>query len=562
MNFLDLKTRFKLWLGFGSILIMTTLVTMIAVWGLRRNSQYSKNVSQLEKADAFYLNCRLNGQIYITGRDTSNFNTAMDYADKVVEELNTMIETTVLEEHRETGKQQLTMLANYRVTMAKLKTVIMQEVGYLDACRAKCRAIQGATLTTKQRNLLMETQINIVRGRAYDNFSYLDAAKENARSLSEELTGETKVISKELLAQIDNYDIAANEYLRLRSQVRKEGAEFEASLAAQADELNSLSQRLMVSSITGIVFFAIAALILGLLFSNFITRYLVNAINAAMNFAHNMAIGNLKLAAPEKYINRKDEIGDLTRQLEDMRSKISRVVEGVHESAENVSTASTQSNTSSQQMSEGANEQASGVEEISSTMEEIASNIQQNTENALKAKQLSTEISKAVNIVGQGAIDSLASIQKINDKIGIINDIAKQTNILALNAAVESARAGEHGRGFAVVAAEVRKLAENSRTAADEIVDLTQNSLSVTDESVTKMKQVVVKISDSNTLIQEIAAASAEQNNGVEQVNNAIQELNRVTQQNAAVSEELASSSEELSSQADQLKEMIAFFKI
>ena len=163
--------------------------------------------------------------------------------------------------------------------------------------------------------------------------------------------------------------------------------------------------------------------------------------------------------------------------------------------------------------------------------------------------------------MGRGANDSLASIQKINEKIGVINDIAKQTNILALNAAVESARAGEHGRGFAVVAAEVRKLAENSRAAADEIIDLAQKSLDITDGAVEKMSQVVTKIGDSNSMIQEIAAASAEQNNGVEQVNNAIQELNRVTQQNASVSEELASSSEELSSQAEQQKEMIAYFK-
>ncbi len=561
MNILDLKTRFKLRLGFGSILIMTAVVTLLAIWSMLRYQHYANNVVVLNQANSNYLNCRLNGQIYITGRDTAYYNNAMGYADMVETELKEMMKSIDNAEQRNLAAGKLAALSNYRATMGKIKTVIIQEVGYLDDLRAKCREMQNNNLTTKQRNLLMETQINIVRGRAYDDFSYLDASKENAKKLHTDLSGDSKDIAAEIYDMVEKYDFAAEEFTRLRSVVRQEGKAFEIALAAQAEEMNKLAEKLMIAAISGVAFFALAAMLLGFAFSTFITRYLVNAIEGAMEFTKNMAIGNLKFSATDKYMIRKDEIGDLARHLTDMRDKISKVVEGVRISAHNVSSASTQSNTSSQQMSEGASEQASGVEQISSTMEEIASNIQQNSENALKAKNLSQEIAEVINIVGRGANDSLASIQKINEKIGVINDIAKQTNILALNAAVESARAGEHGRGFAVVAAEVRKLAENSRAAADEIIDLAQKSLDITDGAVEKMSQVVTKIGDSNSMIQEIAAASAEQNNGVEQVNNAIQELNRVTQQNASVSEELASSSEELSSQAEQQKEMIAYFK-
>jgi methyl-accepting chemotaxis protein len=127
---------------------------------------------------------------------------------------------------------------------------------------------------------------------------------------------------------------------------------------------------------------------------------------------------------------------------------------------------------------------------------------------------------------------------------------------------VEAARAGEHGKGFAVVAAEVRKLAERSQISAVEIDQLTKNSVKATDESGRLLAAISPEIGKTAKLVQEIAAASIEQNSGADQVNNAIQQLNQVTQQNAAASEEMATSSEELASQAEQLLEMISFFKL
>jgi methyl-accepting chemotaxis protein len=153
-------------------------------------------------------------------------------------------------------------------------------------------------------------------------------------------------------------------------------------------------------------------------------------------------------------------------------------------------------------------------------------------------------------------------MHEIADKVSIIGEIARQTNILALNAAVEAARAGEHGKGFAVVAAEVRKLAERSQISAVEIDTLTKNSVRATEEAGQLLSGIAPEIGKTARLVQEIAAASIEQNSGANQVNNAIQQLNQVTQQNAAASEEMATSSEELASQAQQLLEMISFFKL
>jgi len=195
-------------------------------------------------------------------------------------------------------------------------------------------------------------------------------------------------------------------------------------------------------------------------------------------------------------------------------------------------------------------------------MEQMAANIQQNTENAQQTEKIALNASDRIIKVSESAMQTLNNMQDIAEKVSIIGEIARQTNILALNAAVEAARAGEHGKGFAVVAAEVRKLAERSQVAAVEIDSLTKTSVRTTDESGKMMADIAPEIGRTAKLVQEIAAASIEQNSGAEQVNNAIQQLNQVTQQNAAASEEMATSSEELASQAQQLLEMINFFKI
>jgi methyl-accepting chemotaxis protein len=213
-------------------------------------------------------------------------------------------------------------------------------------------------------------------------------------------------------------------------------------------------------------------------------------------------------------------------------------------------------------MSQGASEQASSVEEVSSTMEQIAANVEQNTENAQQTEKISISAQMGISEVSEGANKAVEASRVIAQKIQIINDIAFQTNILALNAAVEAARAGEHGKGFAVVAAEVRKLAERSKVAADEIVGLTQNSLELAEGAGSKMAEILPDIEKTTKLVQEIAAASLEQNNGAGQVNSAVQQLNSVTQQNAAASEELATNAEELASQAQQLKDLVSYFKV
>ncbi|MFW6329002.1 MAG: methyl-accepting chemotaxis protein, partial [Alkalispirochaetaceae bacterium] len=155
---------------------------------------------------------------------------------------------------------------------------------------------------------------------------------------------------------------------------------------------------------------------------------------------------------------------------------------------------------------------------------------------------------------------AVVAMRQITDKISVIDEIARRTNMLALNAAIEAARAGEAGRGFAVVASEVRRLAERSQVAASEITDLSRSTVDSVEEAGRSFEALVPEIERTAELVQEITATSKEQSTGAGQITKAVQQLDQVIQGNAAAAEELASTARELEDQATSLEETIDFF--
>jgi len=252
----------------------------------------------------------------------------------------------------------------------------------------------------------------------------------------------------------------------------------------------------------------------------------------------------------------------LLASLADMSSKLVAVVSDVQAASENVASGSEQLSASSESLSQGATEQAASVEEVSSSMEQMTANIRQNAENAAQTEKIATQSATDAVAGGQAVTETVGAMKQIAEKISIIEEIARQTNLLALNAAIEAARAGEHGKGFAVVAAEVRKLAERSGAAASEISELSGRSVAVAERAGEMLTKMVPDIRRTAELVQEIAAASREQDAGAGQINQAVQQLDQVIQQNASASEEMASTSEELSSQATQMQQTMSFFRL
>ncbi|SOC82227.1 methyl-accepting chemotaxis protein [Ensifer adhaerens] len=304
---------------------------------------------------------------------------------------------------------------------------------------------------------------------------------------------------------------------------------------------------------------AAVVLVFSILAAFWISLTISRGLNKANQAIREVAEGDLTKTAQ---VSGSDEIAEMLGYVNVMVERLRGVVGDALSAADNVSSGSQQLSSGSEQLSQGATEQASSAEEASASMEEMAANIKQNADNAAQTEKIARQSSKDAEASGEAVNKAVSAMRTIAEKISIVQEIARQTDLLALNAAVEAARAGEHGRGFAVVASEVRKLAERSQLAAAEISGLSGETVKVATEAGEMLSKLVPDIRKTAELVAEISAACREQDIGASQINEAIQQLDKVTQQNAGASEEMSATSEELAAQAEELQASIAFFRV
>jgi methyl-accepting chemotaxis protein len=318
---------------------------------------------------------------------------------------------------------------------------------------------------------------------------------------------------------------------------------------------------------------ATIGLLLGVALSIFIARGLSIPLGLTAAALEQMAAGDLTASVE---VRTKEEVGRMSDALNRALEKLRSTLQDVAESAANSDTSSRELAAAAEEISKGAQEQAASLEETTATLEQITAAVRQSADNARQASQLATgsrESAEKGQEVVSSAIAAMAEINtasaKIFDIISTINEIAFQTNLLAVNAAVEAARAGEEGRGFAVVATEVRSLAQRSAEAAKEIKGLIQNSLEkvekgseLVNRSGATLQGIVASVKRVTEIVGEIAAASAEQSIGVEQVSTAVTQMDHVTQSNSAQTQELSSTAQILSGQAARLTQLVGHFKL
>ncbi|MDK9420449.1 HAMP domain-containing protein [Pectobacterium carotovorum] len=466
---------------------------------------------------------------------------------------------------------------NYPLTV-KSNKLIDELNGYLNN-QQLLLLLKSESEINKQLALNKERSGKISELMEYLNQSVNDdksvAVLRDISDIRRDFLGSANKLSSLVLA--GNTDAAAEEYFNVtRVTQAKYISKVNEFIDIQDDKMSSSAQAVGDSYKNALMVLAtiiIISALAGLIIASLITRSVTQPIQEALGVAENVAKGDL---TSEIYTDRKDETGQLLSALNNMNSSLRQIVSQVRDGAETISSAASQIAAGNQDLSARTEEQASSLEETASSMEQLTSTIRNTADNTTQATDLAASASETVKKSGammetvtqemRGIRDSS---QRMAEIIGVIDGIAFQTNILALNAAVEAARAGEQGRGFAVVASEVRALAQRSATAAKEIKELiddsfkkVQDGMGLVEETGVTMNSLVMNVQGVTGIISEIAQASREQSDGINQINLAVGQIDTTTQQNAALVEESAAAALSLQDQANSLARTVSVFNL
>jgi methyl-accepting chemotaxis protein len=537
MQLNNLRISVKLGVGFALMLVLLILITIFAALNLQKLNDNTQQITEVTYAKIKYANA------------------TQTYMKDIIASIQLLMIVDIGERKAQDEKIQQ-LRANYRKTMDQLekleqgsegKALLAKITASIVAAKQVNARVEELSLTnqTAEAIPLFNTVALPLINKIFDEFALLVAYQEAQMDAAHEEAIVTYQATRNMMVMLAfvaiflgifisvvitrSITVPVARSVQLAGEIAQ--GDFSSRLNfTMTDEIGQLSQAL---------------------------DRMADNLQKQADIAEEISRGNLTVDV--QLASEKDQLG---RALKQMVEYLDDIVQQVMVASDNVSSGSQALSAAAQEMSQGATEQAASAEEASSSIEEMTANIRQNADNALQTEKIAIGAARDAQEAGAVANDNMLAMKEIAGKIVIIEEIARQTNLLALNAAIEAARAGEHGRGFAVVAAEVRKLAERSQIAAGEINKLSASSVGVAEKAGIILGNLGPNIQRTAELVQEIAAASKEQDTGAEQISAAIQQLDKVIQQNASATEEMASTSEELSSQSEQLQSLIAFFQV
>ncbi|BES84645.1 methyl-accepting chemotaxis protein [Pectobacterium araliae] len=599
----NLKISQKLYLGFGVILLLVIIASLLSAGRFREIRDIYEKTNLIYNINIEVFQAKINRLKYFYSYDEKSRETMAGFV-KHASELTTEAKTLSWSPEGATLVndlgQHLTEFQNAITEMGKATQRVVENRDKISAANgqnitanfyARLRQQSSDNVTQYQTEDLV-TQVAELKQASYalQLRQNADAAKKfdeafgrfdsNYQAVTAALAPEQKVAVESLRSYATSYKKLNNDYFQSVNDLKKTedgvkvgGDKSSASIKSIITIVKEKNDALAYGSATITMIIGLITVVIGIIISLLITRQITRPVIHNLSLAEKIAAGDLTSTIT---VDRDDELGQLTAAMGRMNEKLRHMISDVRDSVDSVSTSAAKIAAGNSDLSSRTEQQSAAVVETAASMEELTSTVKNNAENAKQASQISTEASQNAHKGGEvvrDVVDTMSGISesshKIADITAVINSIAFQTNILALNAAVEAARAGEQGRGFAVVASEVRTLSQRTSQAAKEIANLISESVSrinvgtrLVANAGTAMDQIVSSVSQVNDIMGEIASASDEQSRGIEQISRAISELDTTTQQNAALVMESSISANSLEEQSAILESMVANFRL